>query len=79
MSNAKHLKSIRQIKERAAVIRQGSKISIPQSLDLASREHGFLSFEDARQSIAAQKAAQIASYSGPDPSRLPDISHLADV
>lgn len=71
MSSGPKLKSIRQIKERAAVIRQSSKISIPRSLDLAAREHGFLDFENARQTIGDEKAALKAAAPIVDHARLP--------
>ncbi len=58
MSNAKKLKSIRRIKERASEIRQGSHISIAKSLDLAAREHGFRDFLHAKDEIPKLQASQ---------------------
>ncbi|MFY7930536.1 MAG: glyoxalase superfamily protein [Oligoflexus sp.] len=57
MSTQKSSKTIRQLKERAAEIRRQGKVSIPRSLELAAREHGFSDFETARLEIGARRAA----------------------
>jgi hypothetical protein len=56
MTSAKKDKTIRQLKERAAEIRRQGKVSIPRSLELAAREHGFADFEAARGEISAYRA-----------------------
>ncbi len=56
MSTQKSSKTVRQLKERAAEIRRQGKVSIPRSLELAAREHGFKDFESARLEIASLRA-----------------------
>ena len=63
-SSVKHPKSVRQIKDRALVLRRDGNLSREKSLDMAAREHGFADFETARNEIERARN-ELLSVEGP--------------